>query len=163
MPQLCQCGCGKMANKRFVRWHHLGRGPKHPCFRAARTNDKGYIRVWSPNKKPMERALEHREVMEKHLGIELPPTDHVHHINGNKSDNRIENLKVLTVAEHARLHLGNRRGNDMPFAKLNPIKVVEIRWLASQGVYQRTIAKRFGIKQATVWAVIHRKTWGHIK
>jgi hypothetical protein len=46
----------------------------------------------------------HRLAMEEHLGVKLGRDVVVHHENEDKLDNRIENLKVLTHAEHARLH-----------------------------------------------------------
>lgn len=51
----------------------------------------------------------HRHVMEQHLGRKLSRDEHVHHINGDSQDNRLENLVVLSNADHQRLELSKRR------------------------------------------------------
>lgn len=50
------------------------------------------------------RFYEHRKLMEDKLGRKLDRWEHVHHINENPKDNRIENLQVLSNIEHARIH-----------------------------------------------------------
>jgi hypothetical protein len=86
------------------------KGSDHPNWRGGRRiNASGYVRVWVdpsspfsvmvPDSEKSSHVLEHRLVMAEALERPLRDDEEVHHLNGDKTDNRIENLQLL-VGKH---------------------------------------------------------------
>ena len=93
------------------------KGKDHPLWKGGKRKKpdrKGfYMQILNPshpNCDVMGYVSEHRFVMEKHIGRFLFPEEIVHHINGKKNDNRIENLALLaTTSAHTKLHAQLRK------------------------------------------------------
>ena len=65
-------------------------------------NVRGYVTLYLPGH-PLARkgglVAEHRLVMAEHIGRPLTKNENVHHINGDKTDNRIENLELWNTSQ----------------------------------------------------------------
>ncbi|MBT9161462.1 MAG: hypothetical protein DDT26_02768 [Dehalococcoidia bacterium] len=123
-------GCGKEQWARLRRgepiWERCpscaGRarglwGEKNPAWKGGRNkNGYGYVRVklytddfFHPMRSKSGYVLEHRLVMAKHLGRCLHKWEVVHHRNGIRDDNRIENLQIVQEMQHKQVTIiGNR-------------------------------------------------------
>ena len=79
-------------------------------WRGGKSTIGGYITIYSENhplRDKRNRIFQHRLVMEQFLGRYLKPEERIHHINGIKTDNRIENLMLFaSESEHQKYHHG---------------------------------------------------------
>lgn len=91
--QYCSLKCMYEARRKSGHWNWKGGFKKH---------SEGYVYEYVGID---HSILQHRAVMEKHLGRKLTLTEVVHHINGKKDDNRIENLLLLpNQSTHYMIH-----------------------------------------------------------
>lgn len=115
---------------------------------------------------------EHRYLMEQHLGRKLDSKEVVHHINGDPRDNRLENLQVMSLSEHGRMHgkhykppINNRRGySNVWCRKLTNEQVDFIREHYIPGDREfgtRALGRKFGVCHQCIMHVIDGTTYRH--
>lgn len=87
----------------------------------------------------------------------------VNHIDGNKLNNKVDNLEWCTPSENIKhsfkIGLKNFLGEENPRSKLTKAQVLEIRELAKKGLTQREIGEIFQITQGHIAAIINNKCW----
>jgi len=85
-------------------------GSNHPGWKGGRVLRKdGYILLEVHG----QRFFEHRYVMEQFLGRKLETNETLHHINHDRSDNRLENLEIVSRSEHSHLYNVVDRGGSV--------------------------------------------------
>lgn len=126
IEKTCLCGCGQKFiqcryHKGYIKGHSqkitrkLMIGEKAPGWKGGIIYKRGYVFIYNPThpRHDQEYVKRSRLVMEKKLGRYLESWEFVHHINGIKDDDRIENLFLTKLAEHNHIHvsLKNRKRN----------------------------------------------------
>lgn len=100
MPVFCvECRTRRRHPKGEDHWHWRG---------GERSLKNGYVRVYVA---PGKRTLEHRAVWEAAYGT-IPRGLHVHHIDGDKTNNRLDNLALAGNSAHQGLHRHERALGD---------------------------------------------------
>ena len=94
----------QLCHMHYLRWREkrpmdlVKNGYSKP--RKISLNVHGYHTITTP----FNKHLVHRIIMEQHLKRSLSPDELVHHINGIKIDNRLENLELVTRQSHGKIH-----------------------------------------------------------
>ena len=127
---------------------------------------QGYLMVTLYKSAKRKTMLVHRLVAIAFIG-DIPQGKEVNHINGDKGDNRLENLEYVTPSENqlhachvlrtARVH-----GENHHKAKVNDDKVRQMRREYASGAKPVHIAKRYDLSLTTTYQILHRELWKHI-
>ncbi len=134
--------CGSCATKKSHKNNpRIGRAENHYNWKGGiNINQQGYIieyvkkdSKWFSmavnNHKAGGYILQHRLVMAKHLGRCLFKNEMVHHINGDRKNNKIENLKLLDKKEHKITYQDGYRDGFADAMKLNNKKRNGKEWI----------------------------------
>jgi len=121
-----------------------------------------YVLLWKNNKQT--HHLIHRLVLTAFVGL-CPVGMEACHLDGNKSNNYLNNLKWATKKEnesHKIRHGTHNKGSRHNMAKLTEDDVLKIKELCGLGKIQSIVAKQFDVSQATIGMIMSGRTWKHV-
>lgn len=109
-------GLRKTQEMEFLNRSQASRREKSGNWKGGtRKTRKGYrqvLRPEHPRADPAGYVMEHIIVWEEATGVSVPKNCSIHHMNGDKSDNRIENLCMMEAVAHTRFHhVGAKRSD----------------------------------------------------
>ncbi len=167
MDYVCSCGCGqkfmpsiaeryRIKNGQtpgFIRGHSK-RGERNPRWNGGKSkHSSGYLSVKAPDGHPNANStgyiLEHRLVMARQLGRPLLRSEIVHHINGDKLDNRPENLELTDQRSHRAMHDPNEMRRIKPKVCPTCGKAFRKDWNMARDVYCSKPCSKHAVARGT--------------
>ena len=148
------------------------RSEAYKTGRKAIVSSKGYILEYCPKHHRADSrgyVLQHILVFEKHTGIQVNRDCIIHHINGDKKDNRIENLCLMSFGAHSAMHNKRRTVSEETKRKISAktkarmknkanhpsykaIDINELRRLKEQGCSVKKICEALKICKSTYYS-----------
>lgn len=172
----------KMGFRKTKEIEHLNRslalkGEKNPFWKGGKTKtSKGYKLVKMPEHHRADSkgyVLEHIVVWEKAHHKSVPDGYVVHHINGIKTDNRPENLQLMSVSEHIIYHNQHRIYSEETRSKISQkakerlsspenhpsykkVDVLQMQKEINEGKTVKNVCEKYGINKTTYYKKIKR-------
>ncbi len=137
---------------------------KGPVRKVGYLNANGYVMFHVKSSRP---HFAHRAVLEAFIGP-CPPGMMGVHLDGNKTNNRLPNLKWATQTEnmsHRIAHGTANRGERHGIAKLTSADVIAMRRdyrPRNRESNYYALAIRYGVAYQTVHGIVRRKSWKHV-
>lgn len=100
----------------------------------------------------------HRLIAETFIGPK-PDGHHTHHINEDKTDNRVTNLRYEKAGHHVAIHVSGERCHS---AQLTERQVIEIRVLLQSGHTLTSLAEQFKMSKGAISHIKQGRSWKHL-
>lgn len=170
-------GYKKSEENKFANRSNARKREKSCWWRGGiRFTAKGYKQIKQPDHPRADRngyVMEHIVIWEKINNQRVPEGYVIHHINQNKEDNRPENLKILTNAEHTALHSTgrklsqeakqkmsehqkNRFKNKENHPRYRKIDLLQMQSMIQSGKTVKQTCEEYGINKSTYYKKIKK-------
>jgi len=156
-------------------WRLMVRGSRHTDYRPlskrrrAESRNGAYFEIHVSHQGKKYRAKAHRLVW-IHLHGDIDSDLTINHLNGDKIDNRPDNLELVSLKDnllHAHEHgliSGASPGENHPLSILTEKDVLEILKLYQTGKFsQLKLGKRFGVSQSQIGRIVRGDRWSHVE